>query len=253
MMEVAQARLIVEGQTTPAFAYPGVENMAIDETLLRSAAEDGVTTLRFYGWEPATLSLGYFQNIADRESHLASGSCDLVRRASGGGAILHDNELTYCFATPTKTRFGDAEEYYLAFHETLVELLREQGVQAHLHDSETGLSDDAFLCFQRRASSDIILDGHKITGSAQRRWKTGLVQHGSILLERSAKAPELPGLRDLATFNVSTTWIVQSWLEKLGSRLKLEFAPTKLADKETILFGQLQKDKFSSERWNARR
>ena len=74
MMEVAQARLIVEGQTTPAFAYPGVENMAIDETLLRSAAEDGVTTLRFYGWEPATLSLGYFQNIADRESHLASGS-----------------------------------------------------------------------------------------------------------------------------------------------------------------------------------
>jgi len=248
-----EARLIVEGQSTPTFEYPGAQNMAIDESLLRSAHEDQITTLRFYGWKPATLSLGYFQNHADRSSHPQSQSCDVVRRASGGGAILHDNELTYCFATPTKYRFGYAEEYYLAFHETLVELLAEQGVTTKLHDAKFGLTDDAFLCFQRRASNDITCSGHKIAGSAQRRWKGGLVQHGSLLMEHSPNAPELPGLRDLASFTMPTELLIQSWIEKLGSRLNLEFTPTRLTDNELRLMDQLTKEKFLKREWTEKR
>jgi len=82
-------RLIVD---RPA---PGAWNMAVDEALLDAAVEQGVAALRFYQWSEPTLSLGYFQRHADRDSHAASHDCTLVRRQSGGGAILHDRELTY--------------------------------------------------------------------------------------------------------------------------------------------------------------
>ncbi len=248
-----EARLIVEGQSTPAFEHPGAQNMAIDEALLHSAHKEQLTTLRFYSWKPATLSLGYFQKFADRSCHPPSQSCDIVRRASGGGAILHDRELTYCFATPTKDRFGDAEEYYLAFHETLVELLAEQGVTAELHNADHGLSNNAFLCFQRRASNDVTCDGHKIAGSAQRRWKRGLVQHGSLLLEQSRYAPELPGLRNLTSLQMSTELLIHTWTEKLGSRLNLEFKPTRMTDNETRQMDQWTKEKFLCAEWTEKR
>src|SRR3954464_5256758 len=78
----------------------GAWNMALDEALLHRAETDGMATLRFYGWREPTLSLGYFQQHADRALHPASENCTLIRRASGGGAILHDRELTYSIALP---------------------------------------------------------------------------------------------------------------------------------------------------------
>ena len=91
---------------TPA---EGAWNMAVDETLGEIAAESGIATLRFYGWSRPTLSLGYFQNYDERLSHSASMNCAIVRRASGGGAILHDRELTYSLALPCAERtIGDA-------------------------------------------------------------------------------------------------------------------------------------------------
>ena len=114
-------------------AAPGVCNMAVDESLLQSAAEHQQPTLRFYMWQPATLSLGYFQRLSDRQLHSASKGCDVVRRASGGGAILHDRELTYCFATPSRNRFQSAEQLYRAFHESLVEVLTQAGIAAQLN------------------------------------------------------------------------------------------------------------------------
>src|SRR5688572_19512152 len=81
----------------------GPWNMAVDEALLHSTAEGGQATLRFYTWEEPTLSLGHFQTLAEREQHQASLACPLVRRASGGGAILHDIELTYSICLPQAT------------------------------------------------------------------------------------------------------------------------------------------------------
>src|SRR5690242_1143259 len=77
---------------------PGSWNMAVDEALLETAADAGIATLRFYQWNEPTLSLGYFQAAAERNQHSMSSGCPLVRRASGGGAILHDRELTYSIA-----------------------------------------------------------------------------------------------------------------------------------------------------------
>src|SRR4051794_22517252 len=94
-------RLIVD---SPA---DGAWNMALDEALLIDAETSGVASLRFYSWREPTLSLGYFQRHTDRAGHAASAGCLLVRRASGGGAILHDRELTYSIALPQAHPLAD--------------------------------------------------------------------------------------------------------------------------------------------------
>src|SRR3954447_24341632 len=94
-MRVFNCRLIIDPRA------PGPHNMAVDEALLIDAAEHNTAALRFYSWNEPTLSLGYFQNYADRHQHAASLACAVVRRQPGGGAILHDRELTYSLALPT--------------------------------------------------------------------------------------------------------------------------------------------------------
>jgi len=246
-------RLIVDESADMVSAHAGVMNMAIDEAMLQSAAEEGVTSLRFYTWEAPTLSLGYFQRAVHRADHEASQNCPWLRRASGGGAIMHDRELTYSFAMPSDSRFGDSEIYYLAFHETLVEVLRDMRIDATVHPPDAVVSDEAFLCFQRRASGDVILGGSKIAGSAQRRWKNALLQHGSVLLAKSAYAPELPGLQELSDFAKYPLELARNWCQKLQSQLKADFTPSRLTDREISRVDEINLGKFSAESWRARR
>src|SRR5687767_3136581 len=99
----------------------GAWNMAVDEVLLETAAAGGGAALRLYAWEAPTLSLGYFQAAADRTQHSASQECPLVRRSSGGGAIVHDQELTYSLALPQHgPHKPSAAELYDLVHESLV-------------------------------------------------------------------------------------------------------------------------------------
>ena len=228
-------------------------NMAIDELLLEDAASSGRATLRFYGWQPATLSLGYFQKINERQAHEASLSCEVVRRASGGGAIMHDHDLTYSFSVPTTSRWGDTQQMYFAFHETLVDVLSDYGVVAELHSEKKGLSSDQFLCFLRRASGDVTADGHKIMGSAQRRAKNAVLQHGSLLLAKSVHAPELPGLKEITGQKVETSQLVEKWLRRLTSRLKVNFSSSELTDTEKRGAIRLRDTKFARDSWVQRR
>ena len=101
--------------------------MAVDEALVGSAngaGQGGV--IRFYQWRPATVSLGYFQRLRDRKSNAGSLNCPLVRRSTGGGAIIHDRELTYSLTLPVR-RHVDAglRDHYLAFHQALIDSLRD--------------------------------------------------------------------------------------------------------------------------------
>jgi lipoate-protein ligase A len=111
----------------------GAWNMAVDEALLEAAAMQGRCTLRFYQWAKPTLSLGYFQAYADRERHEASRRSAVVRRASGGGAILHDFDVTYSLAVPEGHPLAaNRLRTYRVVHDALIEVLADLGVEASL-------------------------------------------------------------------------------------------------------------------------
>ncbi|MEX0866012.1 MAG: lipoate--protein ligase family protein, partial [Pirellulales bacterium] len=172
-IEYRDCRLIVDD------AARGTWNMALDESLLQFAPNQKRWTLRFYQWSRPTLSLGYFQSHAGRSAHAASRAADLVRRSTGGGAILHDAELTYSITLPAaETSRGHSDWLYYALHETLIDALVEFGVRAGLQPRNRPDPDaDEFLCFRRRTRGDVLLaaapgaHAWKIAGSAQRRSK----------------------------------------------------------------------------------
>ena len=95
--------------------------MAVDEVLLAHAIDTGIATLRLYQWSEPTLSLGYFQRYDDRFQHAASRDAAVVRRQSGGGAILHEHELTYSISLPADHPLAHhADKLYTAVHEAII-------------------------------------------------------------------------------------------------------------------------------------
>ena len=236
--------------------HHGPMNMAVDEALLLSAPRSG-PTLRFYQWEEPTLSLGYFQSAAERTEHEASAGCPIVRRSTGGGAILHHLELTYSFVIPLSQQDKSASEpLYFAFHETLIEALAELSVQATLFPKQPFQPAghlEPFLCFQRRSAGDVLMAGAKVCGSAQRRQKEALLQHGSVLLRRSEFAPELPGIADLTKAVLTAEKLAECWLPRLEMRLELSFQPGELTSLERSTAERLAEDRFGADSWSSRR
>lgn len=229
----------------------GADNMALDESLLHSAA-DGPPTLRFYSWSEATLSLGYFQSHADRLGFAKLAALPLVRRASGGGAILHHHELTYSFTGPV----GDGPAQYVAFHETLIDALAELGVQAGLFQASGRAAPEGeppFLCFERRAPQDIVAEDVKLVGSAQRKLRTAMLQHGSILLAASHATPQLPGLSDVAGRAVSGEAVQHAWTPRLAERLGLRWQNGEPTTVEQERAAEIRTLKFSRPEWTERR
>jgi lipoate-protein ligase A len=166
----------------------GAWNMAVDEVLLDGVAAGAAPpTLRFYEWSPPCLSLGYFQpfDVVDVDACRALG-VEVVRRPTGGRAILHDRELTYSIALPASVLGHDGgvlPSYYrlsLALQEGLCRLAvpatlaPESAASGPLHGP---------ICFDRPSAHEILLHGRKLVGSAQVRRGGGLLQHGSILIE----------------------------------------------------------------------
>ncbi len=232
---------------------PGPWNMAVDEALLETAATTGQATLRFYQWQEPTLSLGYFQSLDNRRQHSASQDCPVVRRASGGGAILHDRELTYSIAIPqTGSRVSEARRLYELCHQTLIAALADFGVSAGLYrdcraqrmDADT-TAEPPFLCFQRRTCFDVVIGNVKIAGSAQRR-RGAVLQHGSILLARSPSAPELPGILEAANVNITTADLVHRWAPYLSDALNLSAISGNLTAAERGLSEELSLRRFAA-------
>ena len=224
--------------------------MAVDELLLEQAVA-GRMALRFYGWSEPTLSLGYFQAHADRDSHPPSRTCTLVRRRSGGGAILHDHEITYAFAMPIAARWGtDAAALVNTLHQATIRLLSNMGCQAELYDGT--VTDEAFLCFCRRARGDVVAGDIKLMGSAQRRRKEALLQHGSLLLARSEYAPSLAGLWDL-TPTACSTELATALANEMLAALDLEGHPNELSNSDIQRVEAINRKRFSAPQWTLRR
>lgn len=249
-------RLIVEAFDVPApqDRWNGAWNMAVDEMLLEGAAAQGRATLRFYCWNLPTVSLGYFQSAAQRLEHAASRACPWVRRATGGGAIVHDRELTYSFTLPvSRQERGAVRDVYQMFHASLAETLIHWGVRATSGSAVATSSADNWLCFQRLTPEDLVLGAAKICGSAQRRHAGSLLQHGSVLLEASPAAPELPGIAELSDCRIRPSELVGVWLERLQDGWDLYFQPEPLNAVENETATRLEFSRFKNAAWNEKR
>ena len=210
----------------------GATNMALDEALAAEAARLDRVLVRISTWSEPTLSLGAFQAIAEARAHRALAGLRIVRRPSGGGAILHGSDVTLSVAVPRLHPCGGTpQRLYDAVHEALVAELSACGVEAGLSaggaragrsgidrvDPDSGPetpqapgppAEGPLLCFDRRAVGDVVMpvpDGRfgsdaKILGSAQRRLRGAVLQHGSLLLAANRLVPEEsrhPGLEEL--------------------------------------------------------
>ncbi|QDU80307.1 Octanoyltransferase LipM [Polystyrenella longa] len=179
--------------------HSGVWNMAMDEALLDRADRDGISTVRLYRWELPTVSLGYFQK---NEVHVSLEHLPRVRRLTGGGAILHHHEITYSCTLPASHELADQSELlYEIIHIAFIGYLAANHIQLEMRGqtvhAEGGFHAEPFLCFGRQDARDLVLENQKVLGSAQRRRRGAMLQHGSLVMRRSPFAPEFAGIRDL--------------------------------------------------------
>ncbi len=156
-------------------------NMAIDEALLQSAT---VPTARFYRWDHPALSFGYFGKFADVSTYQSKR--DIVRRWTGGGIVFHGDDLTYSIVIPASSAvFCESSiSIYERTHAAIRAALTRNGEKAELSpgvdDCGSTVNSAGAMCFTNPVRSDVIRNGQKIAGAAQRRNRAGLLQQGSI-------------------------------------------------------------------------
>jgi lipoyl(octanoyl) transferase len=180
-----------------ACACSAAMNMAIDEALLEYATEP---IIRFYRWQSPALSFGYFGRFANVASY--QGTRDLVRRWTGGGIVFHGEDLTYSVVIPANhAAFQESStSIYEKIHRTLFDVLVATGERPELKSvavvsdcrvhidsavrdrrySSTAIHHAGYSCFENPVPADVLINGRKIAGAAQRRTRRGLLQQGSI-------------------------------------------------------------------------
>jgi lipoate-protein ligase A len=252
-------------------ATDGATNMAIDEALWCSRQTGEVPpTLRFFAWDPPTVSLGYGQPLDDAVSvetarRLGVG---MVRRPTGGSAIYHDGperELTYTVVA-TNEDLGvttDLLDAYRWIARALARGLRDLGVPAEIVATPRAKGSAPAFCFARTGRYEIELDGKKLVGSAQRRRGRCFLQHGSVLL--GADAPRLRALFPTTVDPMASMTTLEAALGRrppfeevaaaLGAAFETEHGltlrPGGLSWEEDALVGQLVADKYATDAWLA--
>ncbi len=171
-------RLILDGDGS------GPWNMGVDEALLCSAIESGRATFRLYGWEGSWLSLGYAQSWSDEEAeHCASAGVGVVRRCTGGRAVLHGSDLTYSVAAPESVLPEGLRPTYELLARALLEGLQGLGIEATCRGRPPTRHQPGpavFDCFAHAATDELCVGDQKLVGSAQRRVSGAVLQHGSL-------------------------------------------------------------------------
>jgi lipoyl(octanoyl) transferase len=168
-------------------AHTAAMNMAIDEALLECVT---VSAIRFYRWKSPALSFGYFGRFADVARY--QGDRDLVRRWTGGGIVLHGEDLTYSVVIPASdAAFGESSmSIYQEIHRALIDALSRNGKRAVVAGGvdpgrsniavRAAVSAGGYNCFANPVRWDVMIDDRKIAGAAQRRTRRGLLQQGSV-------------------------------------------------------------------------
>lgn len=231
----------------------GATNMAADEALVRSATE-GVASLRFYGWTTATVSLGYFQPQAIRLTDSNLANLPWVRRPSGGATLVHHHELTYALALPAGGPWHSGESWLLRMHRIITAALEDLGLAGKIElAGQHPIKHGEVLCFQQHTVGDVLCAGHKIVGSAQRKHRLALLQHGSVLLAQSEHTPALPGIRETTGIALNSeqvrSGIERAFTVQTGWRLE----PAVWTEQELQSIEELRSEKYAGAAWNERR
>ncbi|MCS6866733.1 MAG: biotin/lipoate A/B protein ligase family protein [Gemmataceae bacterium] len=229
----------------------GATHMAADEAMLESAVA-GVASLRFYTWAVPTLSLGYFQSAAERTGQLAK--LAWVRRSTGGAAIVHHHELTYALALPPGKEWQSAENWICRMHHILQRVLRQHGIESHAVVCGEEQKLGPVVCFLHQTAGDVLIGGSKVAGSAQRKMRGALLQHGSILLQRSEYVPELPGIGDaVPTVRLSPEQLARELCEALAADTGWPIQPGDWSEAERQRIAAIRAEKYANPAWNEKR
>ena len=250
------------------------KNMAIDEAIFNCyLGGSAPPTLRFYGWTLPTLSIGYFQDPT-REiniENLVAKGFGLVRRPTGGQAVLHQHELTYSIIAGVKDGLPDhlLESYYY-ISQALITAFGQFGITAELHREKAAKDFSSGACFERPSRYELKVANRKLVGSAQLRRNGSFLQHGSILLDFSAAdlgaVLQLPpgitlnrflerlnqkviSFRDLGVI-IAPAFLADAVIDGFRMLYHLEFAENPLSEVEEQLVQELIRIKYDNRDWN---
>jgi lipoate-protein ligase A len=233
----------------------GPANMAADETLAVTAVETGTASLRFYGWTPATLSLGYFQAAAARLANPRLAALPWVRRPSGGATLVHDRELTYCLALPPGSPWQSGASWMTRMHALVAHALSGLGAATTLVQNPRELGE--VLCFQQQTPGDVLAGPadvvSKIVGSAQRKYHRALLQHGAVLLGQSPHTPELPGIAELTGVDIAPRSLADAIAAAFERRTGWRLLEGQWTDAEMRRRATLSMTRYAAASWNERR
>jgi len=258
----------------------GAWNMAVDEAILEASYRaQSPPTLRLYAWDPPCLSLGYAQPFSDVDLNaLARRGWELVRRPTGGRAILHTDELTYSVSGPANEPrlTGSVLESYQVLSQALLAALHSLAIPAEAHEKPLvapGADPKGPVCFEVPSNYEITVGGKKLVGSAQARRKQGVLQHGSLPLvgdlSRIVQALVFQDetLREQAAERIwqrATTveralgriipWdqAAEAFQNAFASQLNLELLLLELSAQEQERANQLVQEKYAHPSWNER-
>jgi len=249
------------------------ENMAIDEAILHYCK---IPTLRVYGWKPAAISIGYNQDIENEinADYCKKNNIEIVRRITGGKAVFHDKEITYSFILPENSNLISFEvnESYRIIANALVIALKKIGINADIKKAPDKIKTP--VCFNSSNWYELLVNGKKISGSAQRRFNSKVLQHGPILIDfdhnknnsifnSNNDSDNILNLKnritsiknELRTGNDNEKVITY---EELAEAIKygfkknfgFEMIDNSLSYEELTLAEKLRKEKYSTEEWN---
>ncbi len=278
-MEKETWRFIDSGRRDPAF------NMALDEALLFWHSENKIPpTIRFYGWNPPTLSVGYFQNI-EKEINLDAvkkHGLGFVRRPTGGRGVLHDQELTYSVIVSEEHSEmpKTVTEAYRVISEGILEGFRELELDAYFAIPRTEKEKQSLknprssVCFDAPSWYELVVEGRKVAGSAQTRQKGVILQHGSILLDldedklfdlfiykndrlrermqRNFKQKAV-AINELTKEKVTIEEASEAFKKGFEKGLNIHLEPYELTEEETEFVEDLARTKYATDEWNYRR
>ncbi len=259
-------------------AARGAWNMAADEAILEHIGRGAAPpTLRLYAWEPACLSLGHAQPIANVDvARLAARGWEVVRRATGGRAILHIDELTYSLIGSAREPVlaGGVLESYNRIARALLYALRSLHAPVEMKEERTdGNAPPNPVCFEVPSTYEITVGERKLIGSAQARKKEGVLQHGSLPLtgdltricqalvfeSESAREEASKRLLERATTlevargqAVSWETASQAFRRAFEAQLGLDFEAEGLSDSETKRIEELVREKYDHPSWTQR-